>query len=76
MKNIEMTVTPVPCSVRPILYDETQCIGCNRCAKVCQVDILIPNPEKGKPPIVAYPGECYSLWSLCHGMSKTGRRRY
>lgn len=59
MKSINLTVTPMPCSVRPILYDENHCIGCNRCVNICQVDILIPNPEKGKPPIVAYPGECY-----------------
>lgn len=49
----------VPCSTRPIIYDENLCIGCNKCADTCQVDILIPNEEKGKPPIVMYPGECY-----------------
>lgn len=55
----EMFATVVPCSARPLIYDEALCVGCNRCAQVCQVDILLPNPEKGKPPIVAYPGECY-----------------
>lgn len=59
VKNINLTVTPTPCSVRPILYNEDVCIGCNRCVDICQVDILIANPEKGKHPIVAYPGECY-----------------
>lgn len=53
------TAVPVPCSARPILYDERYCIGCNRCVDVCQVDILFPNPEKGRPPVVMYPGECY-----------------
>ena len=33
--------------------------GCNACVNICQVDILIPSPEKGKHPIVLYPGECY-----------------
>ncbi|MBQ8397507.1 MAG: 4Fe-4S binding protein [Clostridia bacterium] len=55
----EMFATVVPCSARPLIYDEALCVGCNRCAQVCQVDILLPNPEKGKPPIIAYPGECY-----------------
>lgn len=55
----QMSATVVPCSARPLIYDEEKCIGCNRCAEVCQVDILIPNPEKGKPPVVLYPGECY-----------------
>jgi NAD-dependent dihydropyrimidine dehydrogenase PreA subunit len=52
-------VSPVSCSVEPLRFDETLCIGCNRCVEVCQVDILIPNPEKGKPPVPIYPGECY-----------------
>jgi len=23
------------------------------------MDVFIPNPEKGNPPIIAYPDECY-----------------
>ena len=49
----------MPCSTHPILYDETKCVGCNACVNICQVDILIPSPEKGMHPIVLYPGECY-----------------
>ena len=49
----------VPCSARPIVFDDSLCVGCNQCANVCQVDIFIPNPEKGKHPVVLYPGECY-----------------
>ncbi|MBR9940720.1 ferredoxin family protein [Lachnospiraceae bacterium Marseille-Q4251] len=48
-----------PCSVRPIVYYPDKCIGCNRCASVCQCDVLYPSPEKGKHPVVMYPGECY-----------------
>ena len=59
MQKPEYTAEPVGCSVKPLIFDETLCIGCNRCATVCQVDILIPAPEKGKHPIVLYPGECY-----------------
>ena len=33
---------PVPCSTRPIIYNQSLCIGCNRCASVCQCDILFP----------------------------------
>lgn len=51
--------SPVPCSARPIRFDSTLCIGCNRCASVCQCDILIPSMKKGEHPIVMYPGECY-----------------
>ena len=56
---IDFTVEPVPCSTMPLKYDDSLCIGCNRCASVCQCDILIPSPDKGKHPIVMYPGECY-----------------
>ena len=52
-------LSPVPCSAKPIRYDSSLCIGCNRCAAVCQCDILLPSPEKGQHPIVMYPGECY-----------------
>lgn len=55
----ELRAAPVPCSARPIRYDEALCIGCNRCVEACQVDILLPSPARGKPPIVMYPGECY-----------------
>lgn len=43
----------------PIVYDRDKCIGCNRCVDICQVDLLVPNPEKGKPPIVLFPDECW-----------------
>ena len=52
----EYTVRPVECSTRPIHYDPKLCIGCNRCVDTCQCDILMPNQEKGKPPVVMYPG--------------------
>lgn len=58
-KKKEFTVSPLPCSTMPLIYDDSLCIGCNRCADVCQCDILLPSSEKGKHPIIMYPGECY-----------------
>lgn len=43
----------------PLTFDAGLCNGCNKCVEVCQVDILIPNPDKGFPPIVLYPEECW-----------------
>ena len=59
MQKTEFSLHEYTCSVTPLKFDETKCIGCNRCAQVCQVDIIIPSPERGKHPIVPYPGECY-----------------
>ncbi len=56
---ISYTAQPVPCSTRPLRFDEKLCIGCGRCAAVCQCDVLLPSKEKGKHPEVFYPGECY-----------------
>ena len=59
IRHIKFEAAPVPCSTNPLKYDEKLCIGCNRCAAVCQCDILLPSPEKGKHPVIMYPGECY-----------------
>ena len=61
MNKPEFTVAPVPCSTMPLKYDETLCIGCNRCAAVCQCDILLPSEKKGAHPIVMYPGDRKSV---------------
>ena len=54
-----MTVQNKLFVVSPLTFDPNLCNGCNLCVDVCQVDILIPNPEKGRPPVVLYPGECW-----------------
>ncbi len=56
---VSYSAVPVPCSTRPLRFDENLCIGCGRCASVCQCDVLLPSTEKGKHPEVYYPGECY-----------------
>lgn len=59
MRRVEFRATAVGSSAKPLRFDPEKCLGCGRCAAVCQVDILIPAPEKGAPPVVLYPGECY-----------------
>ena len=68
----EFEAYTVPCSARPLAFDENLCVGCNRCVNVCQVDIMIPNPEKGKPPVVIYPGECWYCGSCVMACPKKG----
>ena len=58
MRKVEFTARPVSCSVNPLTFDRELCIGCGQCASVCQVDVMAQF-EKGAPPVVLYPGECY-----------------
>jgi MinD superfamily P-loop ATPase containing an inserted ferredoxin domain len=58
-KNAELYASPVTSSASPISYDSELCIGCNKCADACQVDVLVYSENKGEHPIVMYPGECY-----------------
>lgn len=51
--------------------DPEICIGCNACANVCRTQTLLPNPEIGKPPIVAYPDECWYC-GCCVEACRTG----
>ncbi len=46
-------------AIIPVSFDQDLCIACNVCVDVCQVDILLPNPTEGLPPLVAFPGECW-----------------
>jgi NAD-dependent dihydropyrimidine dehydrogenase PreA subunit len=45
--------------VDPLSFDADLCISCNLCVEVCQVDIMLPSPGVGEPPLVAYPEECW-----------------
>ncbi|MBE6017614.1 MAG: 4Fe-4S dicluster domain-containing protein [Lachnospiraceae bacterium] len=42
-----------------VSIDAELCVGCNSCANICRIQTILPNAEKGKPPIVAYPDECW-----------------
>jgi len=42
----------------PVVFDIKICTGCNECVETCQMDVFIPHPENGKPPILLFPDEC------------------
>jgi NAD-dependent dihydropyrimidine dehydrogenase PreA subunit len=52
-------VPNLPGPGRPVLFNADICNGCNRCVEICPMEVFIPNPEKGKPPIILYPEECW-----------------
>ena len=45
--------------VDPITIVPELCTGCNLCLHVCPVDLFLPNLDRGGPPHVLYPGECW-----------------
>jgi len=60
---------------QPVIFDPAVCNGCNRCVNVCQADVMIPNPEKGKPPIALYPDECWYEGSCVEHCPRAGAIR-
>ena len=59
LKEKVFAIPNLPTPNRPVIFDPEQCNGCNKCVEICQMDVLIPNPEKGKPPIVLFAEECW-----------------
>lgn len=56
----EASLVPNPTTpCKAILFNEELCTGCNQCLEVCRTDVMMPNPQEGKPPIVLYPDECW-----------------
>lgn len=68
MAEVKLYPNPIMPSAS-ILFDEALCTGCNDCIDYCRTDVLMPNPEPGKPPIVAYPDECW-FGGCCAGACK------
>ena len=46
-----------PCQA--VVIDPQVCTGCNTCVEVCRTDVLVPDAQKGRPPITLYPDECW-----------------
>jgi NAD-dependent dihydropyrimidine dehydrogenase PreA subunit len=44
----------------PVVIDSELCTGCNSCVEACRGHLILPNPDKGKPPTLYYPEECWS----------------
>ncbi len=57
---------------RPLIFDKEICNGCNICVDICPMDILIPNPKRGKQPIILFPDECWYCGSCVMHCPKKG----
>jgi ferredoxin len=61
MKQRAWMVPNPPTPNRVADFDPERCNGCNRCVQICRSDVLMPNPRRGRPPVVLYPDECFRL---------------
>jgi NAD-dependent dihydropyrimidine dehydrogenase PreA subunit len=75
MTKTVILAVPEPPAANPLTYNPEACNGCDICVNVCQVDLLLPNPVKGKPPLVLYPGECYYCGSCVDACPREGAIR-
>jgi len=64
----------VPSRFKAIEIKGEVCDGCNRCVDICPMDVLAPNPEKGTPPVVTYPEECWFCGSCVDRCPKKDKR--
>jgi NAD-dependent dihydropyrimidine dehydrogenase PreA subunit len=55
----EVVARQDPAGFDPVTIVPELCIACDRCVEACQVDVFLPSSEKGKAPLVAFPGECW-----------------
>lgn len=54
-----------------VSINENLCIGCNACANICRTQTILPSPEKGQPPVLIYPDECW-FCACCVEVCPTG----
>ncbi len=61
----------------PVRFDEEQetGAGCNHRVEVCQIEVYMPNPRKGKPPIILHPEECWSCGCCANDCPRPGAIR-
>lgn len=57
-----------------VTIDEDVCVGCNACANICRIQAILPDAEPGKPPVLAYPDECWYC-ACCVEACRTGALR-
>jgi len=62
----------LPTPNRPVIFDSEICNGCNICVTTCQMDVFIPNPQKGASPIILYPDECWYCGSCVEDCPNPG----
>jgi NAD(P)H-flavin reductase/NAD-dependent dihydropyrimidine dehydrogenase PreA subunit len=58
-----------------ITIDPKLCIACYQCADVCRCNVIVHNSEKGQPPLLVYPDECWHC-AVCTEKCPTGAIKF
>jgi len=58
MEKVYMAPNPTG-PTEAVSIDTEKCVACNACANICRTQTIMPNPERGKPPVIVYPDECW-----------------
>ena len=64
-----------PTPTQPVHFTD-KCNGCNHCVEVCPVDVYMPHPEKGKPPIILHPDECWYCGCCVNDCPRSGAIKF
>lgn len=67
----ELTASVVPCSARPLKFDESLCVGCNPLRRCMPGGYYDTNPVRGKH-LLLLSGRMLLLWQLCNGLPNKG----
>ena len=71
-QNREVYIVPnVTGPTEAVSIDHDLCVGCNHCVNICRMQVIMKNPENGKPPVVVYPDECWYC-ACCVEECRTG----
>ena len=65
-----------PAPNRPVIFNLEICNGCNICVEICQMDVFISNPERGKPPIIMHPDECWYCGCCVDDCPRPGANKF
>ncbi|MDF3001483.1 MAG: 4Fe-4S ferredoxin iron-sulfur binding domain protein [Bacillota bacterium] len=72
MAKFDAILTPNPVLPNHVIkIDPAKCIACYQCAQICRCNVLMENPEKGQPPVLVYPEECWHC-AVCTENCPTG----
>ncbi len=76
MSNKKSMLLPNPMLPNHVVtIDPKLCVACYQCSDICRCNVIVHNPEKGQPPVVVYPDECWHC-AVCTEHCPTGAIKF